>query len=427
MKRTFAIALLLSALSVCAEAQPRPGAPASPTPAPGSVGFADVRGYGAKLDGTTDDTKAICGDAYGAVVARSGGLYIANTGHLAVISTGGCSFTRRTRVICEPGAGFLVRGPSGAAFVFGNDASLDWQPGGMEGCVVQSTAGGMTSVGIQIGSGTSHGQNMVFERNTISGFGHNVSFAGDGGAFLVTLRNNAIFKAICNGVFLNWTKGIVAEHIYLDDNRIFDNGNTGGTCTGINVAPNVTAALWLNGGAVDNNGNRGIGQIFVPASAEFTLWMSNVHGENLGKVAGPTPFLNCQAAGPRGCNVSMVSSDLLSNATAPSTYPLIVMRAGKLLLTGGTALTLGNVGTALTPIVQLGDGTHDEAISFSSFGTRFECAGGNLRNCQYAGVAANATKVSYSVAGSLATGSGAATAAQFGRNRGVEDLTSSRR
>ena len=437
MERRFAAVLIClgivpaGALSQDAQALPPLNAPSvnardsisSQTP------FADVRSYGAKLDGSTDDTKAICTTAYAAVSAKSGGLFIPNTGHLAVISGSGCSFNRRTRVVCQPGAGFVIHDLSGPAFVFGNDASTDWVPGGMDGCILQNTAGGTfatnTSVGLQIGSGTSHGQNMIFERNSIAGFGTGISFVGNGNAFADTFRNNAIFKNLCNGIYFNYTSGTGAEHLLFDENRVFQNGNGGGTCTNINVAPGTYAEFWWNGGIVDNGGNHGLGEVYVPANSQLTARFIAMHSENSGDntVGGPRPFLNCLAAAPKICDVSIVAGDLFSNASVPNVYPLLKIRSGKLSLSGGSRLAFGIVGAAMTPMVQLGDGAHDEPVSFSSFGTTFHCIGGDLKNCRYVSTAAGATKVRYFLAGSMASGSAASPPASFGTNAGTEDLS----
>ena len=391
--------------------------------------FADVRAYGARVDGVTDDTKAICATAYTAAAASSGALFIPNTGHFALLSGSGCSFNRRTRVICQPGAGFVVHSRSGPAFVFGNDASTEWFPGGMDGCILQNTGGGTfatnTSVGLQIGSGTSQGQNMIFERNTIAGFGTGITFAGNGNAFADTFRNNAIFQNLCNGIYFSYTSGSGAEHLLFDENRVFQNGNGGGICTNINVAPGSHAEFWWNGGIIDNGGNHGLGEVYVPANSQLIARFIAVHSENSGgnTVGGPRPFLNCLAAAPKLCDVSIVASDILSNASVPSTYPLFRIRSGKLSLSGGTRLVFGIVGAATTPMVELGDGAHNEPISFSSFGTTFECIDGNLKNCRYAETGAGETKVNYFVAGSMARGSTASPPASFGTNVGTEDLS----
>jgi len=357
--------------------------------------FLNVMDFGAKCDGSTDDTQSISA-ALTAAIKGGAGFYVPPSTGLCVTSTGSFLVPRNIRISCAVGSGFFLTSTTGTLFTLGTTYDSAWQHGGLDGC--QLAGNGGTSTGIAMGNGTDQGQHLILDQLDIYGFWNDLVWTSQN-VFGVDIINSAIHGAVCNGILLN--TAAAPENPLLLHSFVFNNGNSSSTCTGIQVAAGAVADLNIIEGSIDNNGNGTLGQIYVPPTGYFQTFMSQVHMEQA--YGADSTHIKCDASGVgHACQLYLENDELLMNPVGP-TYstvkPAIAIGSGILNMTN-TKIQYSSIGSRLTRIIDLGNGINSNLLWATLKNVDFLCSGGTRSNGQPVG-RSSAPLLWYDIEGSV--------------------------
>jgi len=363
-----------------------------------------VKAYGARGDGTSDDTTAISA-AQAAAEAMGGGIYFPpSLGSYNVSS--GFILKRRTRIVCGPGVTIKLVSVTAKLFTFGSNTDATWSPGGIENCTLSGNGGGSdTSVGVQIGNSTNSAHGVSLVNVDISGFGDGVVISGSGDAFALIFDRLKTHNNACNGI--RFDTATTPETSTLANSMVFNNGNASATCTGLLASANSNGDIRINNTHFDNNGNGTLGQIYAPSTGGLTLWLDAAHFEKANGVAS-TDIALLSSGGPRS-SLYVTNSIFTENPSGTSTTKPIVQFAAATVNVSNSAFTY-SAGASVTPIFDVGASVGGQSIWFTLRNSILTCqATGTPVNCEALSVTGSPTFLNYDVTGTSLSGFGPAT------------------
>jgi hypothetical protein len=347
----------------------------------------NVRAFGAKGDGKTDDTAAI--QAAITAAEADGSYEVVFPDGFYMVPNGGLVCKRETLLRGIGDATIAMSSATATLVKWASPSAGRYRGGGAERLAFIGTGGGI-SIGCSFGDPSHpayYANRLALRECDVSGFGYNLVIDGVGALStgeasatdgFALLRCN-IRAAVHVGLFVKTNSAIETSTIdgcYFGTNgkdqndgaaiALSSSGGGGGTL------PSAALGLSCISSTFNENGNGTLGQIHVPASAWIELKMNGCSFESITTGRTHIALLSEGSAtygGPRSraqLNNSIFQQFLLTSYKEP-----LIFRAGDFMLTGNKITSMSGG----SPFALISFGINGQYAGLTLLGNYFEMAG----------------------------------------------------